>query len=192
MPLKVVTVATSWGSEHGGVNAFNYQLTSALTKLGHTVTCLVKSATDKDFENSGTTQLKSALLENTEKWTAADAISLASEIEHFLKADLLIVHDLLSYQVAKRFIENQSKRPLIASFIHTWYKETDYFSEFNDEEREGKVREQIEIVESSDFVFTSGSWIQEKLLKVLSRGKMVQSSRIYSGQVGSASSKSAN
>ena len=48
--LSVLAVATEWESRHGGLSTFNRELCKALVSIGHTVMCLVPSASESEVQ----------------------------------------------------------------------------------------------------------------------------------------------
>lgn len=169
MGKNIITVATAWGSKHGGVNAFNYRLSRAISEIGHQVTCIVKDSEAKDYENLGDVKLVSLHAKNTRKWSKEDAHSTRIEKHKVINSDVIIVHDLLSYEFAQPYRAHVGKKPVIVAFIHTWYQETDYLAGESDSARDEKLNLQRKMVEESDYVFTSGGWIEKKIKETLAQ-----------------------
>lgn len=162
MKLKILTVATAWGSRHGGVNVFNYRMCCGLAKLGHKVTSYVKQYTAEDLidaTNQGVT-LKAIDKPSDEKWGLDDIGHIKyAEVDD---VDVLVVHDIVCKAFLDRF-PRKSTRPIVAAFIHTLYRDTDYFGGLSDDKRREKTEAQYALIESADVAFTSGSWMAEQL-----------------------------
>lgn len=163
MTLKILTVATAWGSKHGGVNVFNYRMCCGLADLGHSVTCYVKQFTAEDLVDAiarGVT-LKSIDRPSDDKWSLDD-------VGHIKYADIgdldvLVIHDIVS----KAFLDHfplGSAKPIVAAFIHTLYSDTDYFGDLSDDKRREKTAAQFALIEKAHISFTSGSWIADQLI----------------------------
>jgi glycosyltransferase involved in cell wall biosynthesis len=99
---RFVTVATAWGTAHGGVNAFNYDFTIGLAKeVGQPVACVVPGASIQETAE--------ALAANVHLLSAGDTIpdEFASGIGtkilaryDFSKVEFWIGHDIITGEVA--------------------------------------------------------------------------------------------
>ena len=162
MKLKILTVATAWGSKHGGVNVFNYRMCCGLANLGHSVICYVKQFTAEDLVDANTRRvtLKAIDKPSDEKWGLDDIGHIKyAEVDD---VDVLVVHDI----VCKAFLDQlprKSTRLIVAAFIHTLYRDTDYFGGLSDDKRREKTEAQYALIESAHVAFTSGSWMAEQL-----------------------------
>ncbi|MFZ5636136.1 MAG: DEAD/DEAH box helicase [Pseudomonadota bacterium] len=160
--MKVLTIATAWGSKHGGVNVFNYRMCCALSALGNSVTCYVKSASGPDIQDAFSKNVKLLHIgkPSEQKWTPDDIGHV--DYDALSDFDLVVVHDI----IAKSFIDKFQKhdaQTCIAAFIHTLYSETDYFGDEPDDRRVEKTRAQKALMDCADLVFTSGTWGSERL-----------------------------
>ena len=161
--MNILTVATAWGSKHGGANVFNYRLCCSLKNLGHQVTCFVKEFDTDDQTNAIEKDIKLLQIKrpSKEKWTNDDLGHVKEDLTLY---DIIILHDLISSVFIECIPEKYSK-PIIASFIHTWYLDTDYLNLVPDEEINRKFNDQLSLINRSDIVFTSGEWLAKKLFE---------------------------
>lgn len=163
--MKILTVATAWGSRHGGVNVFNYRLCCALSALGHDVTSYVKKLTLEDLTNAQAKKvhLKGIDKPSDNKWTQDDVgyINYADLDD----IELLIVHDIIGKVFLDHFplAARTGVKPIVAVFIHTLYRDTDYFGDLSDDKRRERTETQYSLMDKADIVFTSGGWIAEQL-----------------------------
>lgn len=160
--MKILTIATAWGSKHGGVNVFNYRMCCALSALGNSVACYVKNASVPDIQDAFSKNVELFHIDKPSegKWTADDIGHV--DYDKLSDFELIVVHDI----IAKAFIDKFQKhraQTCIAAFIHTLYSDTDYFGDELDDRRIAKARAQKALMDSADIVFTSGTWGCERL-----------------------------
>ncbi len=162
--MKILSVATAWGSAHGGLNVFNYRLCCALSRAGHNVICYVLDRSTDDVVDALRKEVELVLLTEPphRRWTD-DAIGHidSSLVE---SVDAIIIHDRVSAPFLG-ILKSLTVEPTIVGLIHTSYKDSDYFSGDDDDEIARKVREQISLIESSNLVFTSGPWLRDRITK---------------------------
>jgi glycosyltransferase involved in cell wall biosynthesis len=160
--MKILTIATAWGSKHGGVNVFNYRMCCALVELGDKVTCYVKSPSNEDLQDAFSKNVKLLYIDkpSEQKWTPDDIGHV--DYDSLADFDLIIAHDIIAKAFIDRFQVNRTKT-CVAAFIHTLYSETDYFGPEQDDKRIEKANAQKALMQDSDIVFTSGTWGSDHL-----------------------------
>ncbi len=174
--MDILLVATAWGTNHGGANAFNYRLCRALKDEQHNITCYVKDVSVPDYEDA---QKHGIILsghkrDSANKWSEEDLGSVdTTKLENF---DAVVIHDLISAAFLD-LLPKDKRRASIISFIHTWYSKTDYFNRVSDDEIEKRTQLQLDLISNSDLVFTSGTWVLSAILT--RRPELRTSNKIY-------------
>ncbi len=160
--MHFLSVSTAWGSKHGGVNVFNYRMCCALVRLGHTVTAFVKERTEGDADDARSkgVHLKFTTDERPGKWAKED-IGFVKYSE-LIDVDVVIIHDIVS-KIFLDHLPKTTRQPRIVSFIHTLYRESEYFGSLSDDERTARTDSQLELIAASDLAFTSGKWLADQL-----------------------------
>jgi glycosyltransferase involved in cell wall biosynthesis len=161
--VKIMSVATAWGSQHGGLNAFNFRLSCALRSFDVDVACYVKRYLEDDLKDATSRgiELIHCKRDPAEKWSADDIGHV--KWEELDGIEILIVHDIVTSAFLGA-VDAAGVRPMIVAVIHTLYCETDYLSEADDKVRE-KDGAQKALMLRADLVLTSGSWLASELTK---------------------------
>ncbi len=142
-------MATAWGSKHGGINVFNYRMCRGLAALGHSVICYVKEYTTGDLDDAQKQGVTLMAIQRSadRKWTLEDVGYI--KYGEVREIDVLVVHDILCKTFLDHFPTGGSRK-LVAAFIHTLYRETDYFGDLSDDDRNAKDAAQRELMKMAD------------------------------------------
>jgi len=161
--VNILTVATAWGSEHGGVNVFNYRLCCALASRNHNVTSYVKSYTPDDLLDAQSKKvvLKSIQRSSSEKWNHDDVGHI--KFQDLVDFEVIIIHDIIG-AIFLDHLPPPIKERTVVAFVHTLYRDTDYIGDLSDDKRRERTEAQFLLIQKADIVFTSGGWIAEQLL----------------------------
>ena len=71
--MRIMSVATAWGSQCGGLNAFNFRLCKALRECNAEISCFVKRYSAADYEDALNRNIKLFHIDrDSTKWSRSD------------------------------------------------------------------------------------------------------------------------
>ncbi|MCX2483524.1 glycosyltransferase [Pedobacter sp. MR2016-24] len=175
---SVAILATTWGSKHGGINAFSTNFCKALANVaqGISIHCVVTNATEDDISDaceSGVTIVNLNIQGEEMKPEYAPLIKSLLIDTHKLNIIWWVGHDIITGETAlkcKYFSEGK-----LALFMHMSYDDYGY-SKYNTEEgalsNSDKVEKQKLLFKSADERFAVGPLL-EKRMRELADGATV-------------------
>lgn len=159
----LVFFATAWGSRHGGINSFNYDLCKALAKLLNEsdnpnlkVVCIVNEAKSTEVEEAKLLGIELLLIPHHDE-SALDMKNVSSQLKGSeIKPVYVLGHDVHTGQRAIQ-LSKDFNIP-IAVFHHMDYRAYKSFQGKNDKD---SISRQDKILKEADTVFAIGPKLEE-------------------------------
>ncbi|MDD1498792.1 glycosyltransferase [Agrobacterium sp. CNPSo 3708] len=164
----ILAVATEWYSHHGGISTLNRELCISLAALGHTVLCLVPTASDAEVLHAKADGVElircpaSVQLEESARFLLCDACHLRT------MPDFLIGHDHITGPAARALANRFDAR--YVHFLHTIPHENEALKTphgdalFDPLRGEAKLEDQIALAELADLVVAVGPRIKRSFI----------------------------
>jgi hypothetical protein len=169
----IVFIATTWGSEYGGVNSFNFDLCSALAKIlpeDFQLVCVVVYADQSTIEKArGGENILLVPMEEMEQREAtlrerdAQIVLSLLETRGIIDVPWWVGHDVLSGPTAlqlKKLAGEKSHPGKTVIFHHMDYEAYKIFQEDSPAVNR-KIEDQKRILRKADFVFGVGDYLTE-------------------------------
>lgn len=160
----ILAVATEWTSHHGGVSTLNRELCGALAKLGHTVLCLVPSASQAEIQDAKAHKVDLVAAKESPGLSDPERLLLCQLEDLGTAPEFVIGHDQVTGRYARALASRFSAK--YVHFLHTIPRE----NEGQKIPRDGRTRDllapeiktkrQVEMGESSDLVVAVGPRIK--------------------------------
>jgi glycosyltransferase involved in cell wall biosynthesis len=174
--MKLILLATAWGSRHGGINAFNREFALGLAKRGGKQTeifCYVPNATAADIADAASGSVTLASLGKRDGSDFDD--SWALEICNSIAApDMVWVgHDVITGQAALRGAAHSNSRSAI--IMHMSY--LDYEGQKGGPLNHSPVEKTVvqrKIFESADHIFGVGPLLTGRCREMVRRSNVIQ------------------
>ncbi len=162
----IVSIATDWGTNHGGINAFNYDFCRALSKYAK-VTCLIisKDEITADVEPSIT------VLKFDKKATIANIVG-SQQMHEIGSVDIVIGHDIVTGALAAGLAEYYGTK--LSLFHHMAYRFYHSIKSNDANASDRKVTQQRELFDGRENVFGIGPKLQRSAESLVG-GKSVES-----------------
>jgi glycosyltransferase involved in cell wall biosynthesis len=160
---RFVTVATAWGTAHGGVNAFNYDFSIGLAReVGQPVACVVPGASPQETAEAlaNKVHLLSAG-ETAFSEFAADITARVLERNNFSKVGFWIGHDIITGEVASQ-MRDASGAGQLAVIMHQSYHDYAAVKHSTGATTE-KSRRQKHLFSRAEHRFAVGPLLEERL-----------------------------
>jgi glycosyltransferase involved in cell wall biosynthesis len=180
----LVFFATAWGSRHGGINSFNYDLCKALTKLlaepGHPnlkVVCIVNEGKCTEVEEAKSLGIELIIIPHQDE-PALDMKSVINQLKGYeIKPVYVLGHDVHTGLRAIKLSE-QINAP-VAVFHHMDYSAYKPFQGKNDKH---PISRQENILKEADIVFAIGPKLEKSASdKIRKRKKEVRIIKVQPG-----------
>lgn len=161
---KILLIATEWLSVNGGISTLNRELCRALAALGHTVACLVRSASDTELNEAQALGIVLVACPTSEGIDEGIGFLLCGERELGMRPDIVIGHDHITGQFGRALATRFDAKYI--HFLHTIPQENEGLkSDRGNGGRpllsgEKKLRAQIRLASVSDLVVAVGPRIR--------------------------------
>jgi hypothetical protein len=168
--LIIISIATAWGSSHGGINTFNYELLINLAKVMplNSVSCIVLNATEdqeKDAENNNIVLIN---LEESkdeafkEIWIEHVSQKLKNEY-NIKELEWWIGHDIFTGKFSLQ-LRNKTKKGKVSIIMHSSYDDYEYIKYGVGKEISNKHETQKSIFKEADVCFSIGPLLRKRLI----------------------------
>lgn len=127
--VHIVAVGTEWESRHGGLSTFNRDLCIELATAGHSVVCVVPTASIAESADASSHHVQLVSPSGSAGLTDTERLLLDIDLPQGFKPDLVIGHDRKTGPQAKVLSKRLAGSKLVL-FIHTrpedieWHKDS--------------------------------------------------------------------
>ncbi|MEM7522351.1 MAG: glycosyltransferase [Pseudomonadota bacterium] len=117
-PLRILSVATEWGSLHGGLSTFNRALCVGLTSAGHTVACYVLDATPEEQAAAEAQNVELIVASNRSYLRDDQRLFEKPSLQSMERPDVVIGHGRITGGAADSLNRNHFQTAKRLHFIH--------------------------------------------------------------------------
>jgi glycosyltransferase involved in cell wall biosynthesis len=144
-------IATIWGTRHGGINTFNYDVCKALAKLDINIVCIVDAAIQEEYEDAKKNNVEIISI-NWEDHFDLIKRSISSQVSQFNAiVKCVLGHDI---HTGKRAIDIAEEFDVpVAIFHHMDYRA---YKPFQGKRERNVLLDQEKILKNSDIIFAVG------------------------------------
>ncbi|TAK32775.1 MAG: glycosyltransferase [Myxococcaceae bacterium] len=145
--LTILAIATEWSSGHGGLSTFNRELCRTCARIGHTVYCLVPSATDAELHQSASDGVHLLIAGALPGASDASRLLPRAPLPSGIVPDLIVGHGRVTGLAARVQHEQHFSGARRLHFVHVapgaieWFKDR---SSDGDTAERADAREQVE------------------------------------------------
>ena len=160
-------VATEWGSQYGGISAFNRDLCRSLAKR-HAVYCLVPSVDAKSSASASADAVTIITATKMVDYEGEDLLGAVISVDISEKPDFIVGHDHITGRQALRIRDCFFTNAKYVHFVHTIPSESEAFKPTGDittrlEKGDEKSRRQRILIDESDLAVGVGPRIFEAI-----------------------------
>ncbi|MBD1831377.1 glycosyltransferase family 4 protein [Cyanobacteria bacterium FACHB-472] len=169
----LVFFATAWGTRHGGINSFNYDLCKALAKLlaepGHPnlkVVCIVNEGKCTELEEAKSLGIELIIIPHQDE-PALDVKNVSSQLKGYaIKPVYVLGHDV--HTGSRAIAVSKHLSVPVAVFHHMDYRAYKPFQGNNDK---NPIWRQENILKEADTVFAIGPKLKESAIDKIRGGE---------------------